>query len=36
MQGLSGALQQLQVSKNKLIISKASLEKVTKTPEGAH
>uniref|UniRef100_A0A7S3BER8 Prefoldin subunit 5 n=1 Tax=Haptolina ericina TaxID=156174 RepID=A0A7S3BER8_9EUKA len=34
MQGLSGALQQLQVSKNKLIISKASLEKVTKTPEG--
>jgi len=34
MQGLQGALQQLQVSRNKLTTSKASLERLHSTEEG--
>lgn len=34
LQGLQGALQQLQISRNKLTNSKNALEKLSKTPEG--
>lgn len=34
MQGLQGAIQQLNVSRNKLNVSKTSLERLQKTPEG--
>ena len=34
LQGLQGALQQLQISRNKLTNSKNALEQLSKTPEG--